>query len=468
MAAFTPPTTPLTAISGTSLLTCQSTTFIDNSANAFTITVAGNARPFTANPFGVTTANSAYSTSVIGGSAYFDGSVDRLSIAGNSAFDVSSGNFTVEGWVYPTSNANVQGLFVLFTATNVNYGGLTLYVSRNTNSTITFECASPSIGGNSAAVAITTTNTVPINVWSHVSATRSGNTFTVWINGVSSGTATFSGTLYWSPPNLYLGSGNDSTANRFTGYISNFRLVKGTAVYTAAFTPPSSPATAISGTQVLTNFTNAAIFDNSMMNDLETVGNAQISTAVKKYGTGSMYFDGSGDYLQTPLNQSVNFGTNSFTIEMWVNPSTTNHQSACLFTQEHVAANNTPISIAIFLNGGNFETVGNGISFGVYNGSSWTVLQHNLATIPINTWTFIALVRNGNVFTMYVNGTSVGSTTNSTSCSLGSTPYFLGRRWDLAGSYPYYNGYIDDFRITRGVARYTSNFTPPTSQFLDQ
>ena len=99
--------------------------------------------------------------------------------------------------------------------------------------------------------------------------------------------------------------------------MANIRLVIGTAVYTANFTPPTAPLTAISNTQLLLNFTNAGILDNAADADYETVGNAQISTSVKKYGTGSMLFDGTGDYLTTPYSQSINFGTGDFTIEGW-------------------------------------------------------------------------------------------------------------------------------------------------------
>ena len=452
--AFTPPTSPLTAISGTSLLTFQSNRFVDNSSNAFTFTIVGSPSVQNFQPFTLPALQ--YTPQVFGGSAYFDGSGDRISITGNSAFDVSSGNFTVEGWVYPTSNANIQGLFVLFTTTNVNYGGLTIYVSRNTNSTITFECASPSIGGNSPAVGITTTNIVPMNAWSHVAATRSGNTFTIWINGVSSGTATFSGTLYWSPPNLYLGSGNDSTANRLTGYISNFRLVKGTAVYTSAFTPPSSPVTAISGTQVLTNFADAAIFDNSGTSNLETVGNAQIDTSVAKYGPSSMYFDGTGDWLKGSSGQSVPFGTESFTVECWINLSNLSSTKGVMYG---IGTN----SLGFRIGQGYLGNV-NGLNI---CRNQVTDLDYCAYTFAVNTWYHIAVVRSGTSILFFVNGvqqTTLGSGAGSYSFTAPSG-YYVG--CNDATTEPF-AGYIDDLRITRGVARYVTNFTPPVARMPNQ
>jgi hypothetical protein len=107
------------------------------------------------------------------------------------------------------------------------------------------------------------------------------------------------------------------------GYISDIRVVKGTAVYTTTFTPPTAPLNAITNTSYLLKFTNAGIYDHAMLNDLETVGNAQVSTSVVKYGTGSMYFDGAGDYLSRPASSLYALGTGDFTIEAWVYANTT-------------------------------------------------------------------------------------------------------------------------------------------------
>jgi len=97
---FTPPTAPLTAIANTTLLTCQSNRFVDNSTNNFTVTPSGNTSVQRFNPFGASTA---YSTGVIGGSGYFDGSGDYLACGSQSAYAFGTGDFTLNVWVYLTA-----------------------------------------------------------------------------------------------------------------------------------------------------------------------------------------------------------------------------------------------------------------------------------------------------------------------------------------------------------------------------
>jgi hypothetical protein len=459
-AAFTPSTVPLTAITNTSLLTCQSNRFIDNSSNAFTITRNGDVSVQRFSPFNPT---NGYAPTTDGGSGYFDGTGDYLNTASGMAAGTS--DFTVEAWVYPTGFNTWQTVF----GTRATANSPTNEWSLGVNTT-----GYPYLFSNAMQVQ-GSAGQVARNTWTHLCVSRSGSTMRLFVNGQVVATGTNS--------QNFSGVAGAVCANRdgtepWTGYVADLRYVVGTAIYTSAFTPPTAPLTAIANTRLLLNFTNAGIFDSAEMNNLETVGPVQISTGVSKYGSpaGSMQFAGSTTnpgYLPLPYSDKLDFGTANFTIEMWLNPSTTNHQSACLFAQEHIAASNTPISIALFLNNGSFEAVGNRIGYGVYggstNGGSWVFVNHGLTLIQTNLWTHVALQRNGNVFTLYVNGVSVHSTTNATSCSLGSTQYFIGRRWDTYGSYPYYNGFIDDFRITRGgPARYTGNFTPPVYPLPNQ
>lgn len=431
------PTAPLTAVSGTSLLTCQGNRFLDASTNNFTITKNGDVSVQRFSPFSPT---SAYSTSVIGGSGYFDGTGDYLDLASNAAFSFGTGDFTVEMWLYHVSNGTQRIIGNYASSGNTEYD-----IEFASNGTVYF---------GSYLTYTQTSTAVPLNSWTHIAWVRASGVETFYINGVSAGTATRS-LNFSSTTGPRIAGSKDLTTNLYNGFISDVRIVKGTAVYTTTFTPPTTPLTAITNTSLLTNFTNAGILDNAMMNDLETVGNAQISTSVKKYGTGSMYFDGTGDYLFRPNSPLYDFGTGDFTLEMWVyrNGSQTAYAGLVGFSVDS----------------------GNGLILGFGNADNklrviWNNAQTILASTAMTntTWTHVALVRSGATVTCYQDGTSVGTSNISTSAMpFTGAGMVIGRLVTNTDNY-YFNGYIDDLRITKGVARYTTTFTPPTAAFADK
>lgn len=440
---FTPSTTPLTAITNTSLLTCQSNRFIDNSANNFTITKNGDVSVQRFNPFGASTA---YSTSVIGGSGYFDGSGDYLRRDTDSEeLRFGTGNYTVEGW-FNFSAMSSDALMGLVAMGDVDSSGtLPWFGFYNTGG---WQLGIYQFGniGSSSRVAFTP----KFNQWYHLAFERISGTNYIYINGVQQSITNptiHSSTNWQDSGGLRVGTIGASNYF-FKGFISDVRIVKGTGVYTSNFTPNTAPLTAITNTQLLLGMTNGAIFDNAMMNDLETVGNAQISTSVKKYGTGSLAFDGSGDYLTTVNKPPINL-EGDFTVEGWV-------------YQALSGANSPNISLGAdtFQSGTFFLYISTTQQLGMYVNGSVTL---GSTTAAVATWHHVAMVRSGSTITFYLDGASQGTTTNSVVFSgpvdLGST-FFAGTRY-------YGNGYIDDLRITKGYARYTSTFTPPTAALSD-
>jgi len=439
---LTVPTTPLTAVTNTSLLTCQANRFFDASTNALTITVNGTPSVQRFNPFGASTA---YSTSVIGGSGYFDGDGDYLTVADNAAFEFGSGNFTIEAWMYTTASGIHTLCSKANSADNSEYeiylynGAVQAYVSN----------------GTSWQVTMATSAIIKVNEWNHIAVTRNGSSWNIWVNGVSQASATASFTINDSSLALGIGAFPDS-GFATTGYMCDFRMVKGTAVYTSAFTPPTAPLTAISGTSILNNFTNAAIYDNAMMNDLETVGNAQISTSVKKYGTGSLAFDGSGDYLAAPQTVNTDFGTGDFTVEFWANWASASSSSTLVCKWGLGSSNQYAWLI-------NYNTSGNLWFYTGDSGSPGSLFTFGF-TPTTSTWYHIAFTRSGSSLRCFVNGTQAGSTETTTSNMSAVQGTFVGNN---PNSSTYFNGYIDDLRITKGYARYTANFTAPTATFSD-
>jgi hypothetical protein len=431
---FTPSTTPLTAISGTSILTCQSNRFIDNSSNAFTITVNGSPSVQRFSPFNPT---APYSTSVIGGSGYFDGSGDYLSIA--QVLWSANGNATFEGWIYATSYSNQKEIF--------NTSGQGDFCI-NTNGTLRLHVADNNYKD--------TSGTITLNAWTHVAVVQTASNRDVFINGVLQTYSTTVGspnTAAWNTPSGTFNIGYAGLyRNDFVGYMGNVRITN-TAVYTATFTPPTAPVTAISGTLLLANCTNAGIPDFAMQNNLETVGNAQVSTSVKKYGTGSISFDGSGDYLSSnpPTTDLYAFGTGDFTIEFWIYFNST--ASVYIVYDTRPSGGNGLYPTLVF---DSSTTCIN------YFTNSSTRITGNITTAS-SSWNHIALCRSGTSTKLFVNGNQSGSTYTDSNAYLGATNRpIIGGDGNSLGSNGL-NGYLDDLRITKGYARYTTTFTPPTA-----
>ncbi len=432
-ATFTPSTTPLTAVSGTVLLTAKSSRFLDNSTNNFTASVyTGSPSVQRFSPFNPT---AAYSTSVVSGSAYFDASGDYLRTSSGSVY-LGTNNFTLECWVYPTTSGD-QIVFDCRSGSNSN---------KPTLGVISLQLAYQTSGANRILA-----GSVPQNAWSHLAIVRNSNVIYAYINGVQVGTYSDSSD-YGTVSRYQLGADDDGGPNAyFGGYVSDARFVT-SAVYTSAFTPPTTPLTAITNTSLLCNMTNAGILDNAMMNDFETVGNAQISTSVKKYGSASMYFDGTGDWLQAAGSPNPNraFGTGDFTVEMWVYPTQLN--SSTDYNLIDFRSGGTTTGFRVGINGSTIPFVA--AVGGILNGSF---------TFSTNTWYHFAVTRSSGTLTIWINGTSAGSNTTTTNFT---DSYLLIGSSAASNIGPYF-GYIDDLRITKGVARYTTTFTPPIEPFIN-
>lgn len=444
---FTPPTQPLTAIAGTSLLTCQSASFVDNSTNRFVITAAGNAQPTTVNPFGTTFTNSSgYTAAEYSGSMYFDGNGDYLTTS-STAFDISgSSSWTMQWWIYPTLASTSQFIWQNYTT-----GGTTLYgqtILLDSNNTILFEVWQ---GSSAASQFSLRSGTLNINQWHHIAVVKDGsgtNNNKLFINGTLAAQGTW--TTHAAPGSTltYIGARNyNGLKNYFAGYISDLQVIKGTALYTAAFAPPIAPVLPVPNTTLLLNGTSAAIADATTKNDVETIGDVKITQLLSKWGSSSMRFDGTGDYLVLPASSNFTFGTGNFTVECWVN---------------YVAATNS----GIFQIGSSIFPLTNGVGLGLDASSRWMLYYANGSAAgtafgpTTNTWYHVAVVRNSGTTRVYLDGIQVMSVADATNY----TGTFLGIAGIYSTSY-LMNGYLQDFRVTKGVARYTANFTPPTSAF---
>ena len=450
------PNKPLTAITNTTLLTCHSNRFADSSSNNFSVTRTGDVSVKRFSPFGPDTL---YRTDRIGGSAYFDGG-EFLQVA-NRGLKLTAGFFTAECWVYlSVYSGNFFALFDDWYWQGGHNGGWRVFI--DSLGRIVMQ-ASNGNWNNWGGTFIMSSNSVILHQWNHVAIVRGANDLiNIYINGISTTTPVARKEL-----NLNSGSAQSAWQSRigisasdivfggvynysFTGTISDLRIINGKCLYTANFTPPTEPLTAIPETTFLGRFTNGSIVDNAMMSSLETAGTARISTSQKKYGTGSLEISGNGlNFINTP---NFRFGTGDFTLEFW------------LWRSSGVNMNTRMVISCWTTNGWGILFDGSQqISFSIPSGGSLANVVRDPSTFPSNEWVHVAVSRQTGTSRLFINGALVASAADANNYVATATV----RIGTLDGANWNFVGYLDDFRITKGVARYTANFTPPTAPLPD-
>lgn len=196
--------------------------------------------------------------------------------------------------------------------------------------------------------------------------------------------------------------------------------------------------------------------DNS--HTITFAGTAQLDTAQKKFGTASLLLDGDSDYIQVADHDSFDFDAGNFTAECWIRFAALGNNT--IFSHW---ANGTSSSMSYYLTYFNSSGI---LRLGYYlSGNADTSYSWSPST---GTWYHIALERSGTTIKVYIDGTSVISVAASTTALRDSEdPFRVGVFNDASTGSPsldwYFNGHIDDLRITKGLARYGTNFTPPTS-----
>ena len=421
-ANFTPPTEKLTAVSGTSLLTCQSNRLIDNSSNAHAITPVGNVKVSAFNPFGQ---ESEYAVGENKGSVLLTSNNQLEPITG-SIVDVGTGDYTVEFWCYGIPNddividmrngtTNTTGAMLMSKSTGFRY---------QSGSTVT------ALNGPDPA----------LKQWLHVAVVRSSGNVTYYANGVGESLLTGDTTSFTST-SIAIGSSNTNGYDVVDGYVSDLKITK-SAVYTANFTPPTAPVGNTNASLYLP-MDNAGIFDKTGNNVLTLFGDTSTSTTQTKYADTAIYFDGSGDYITTDFPA---LGTSDFTIEFWINPSTIDSTYKALMDTRTSNANNPLVWIRE-----------NNVIY-YYTGAADRII--GTTVLSTNTWYHVAACRSSGTTKLFLNGTQEGSDYSDTASYTADT-LFLGQRFNASPTY-YYHGYIENIQILKGVAKYTTNFTPPT------
>jgi hypothetical protein len=445
LAISSTPTTPLTVLGSTIFLSCGYNRFVDGSTLASAITV-GSGTP-QAQAFQPFPPAASYTTALYGGSGYFNGSTDYLTVSANSF--TTGGTWTIECWCFLTQTASTTDVIVNGLASD------RLYIQFTNGSLVI---------GDAITNTISTGVVRPVNQWFHLAVVKNSGTYTAYINGSSVATSTTA--LTSATLTTWQIGARTSASTYCTGYLSNLRIVSGTAVYTGAFTPPTLAPITTAGstsaasyssttnvntsftaasTSLLTNFTNAGIYDAAVQNNVITVGDAQSSTTQFKWSPTSMKFDGTGDWLTAIDGPQLQLGTGDFTLDGWV----------------YLSA----IGVAYGIISKGTATTGWSVNVTALNKLQFSYTASNLTgttSLATGTWYYFAVVRSGSAtgnLKIYLNGTADATSGGAVTDNFNQTSIlYVGA--DRIGTSAL-NGYLQDVRITK----YARTITTPTAAF---
>ncbi len=434
----------------------QNNTFLDSSTNNFTITRNGNTTQGSFSPFSQT-----------GWGNFFNGpnTGSYLRTPVSTDFQLGTSDFTIEFWAFTTSGASDTTVCQTDSGGSGFFGMLLNYHDA-TN--VTWYATSNGSSWNVINGGVLCTVASIKNTWTHFAYVRNGNTFTAYVNGIAVYTTTSSASIYQSANQFVFGSSfAGSHPSNFGGYLSNFRYVKGTAVYTSNFTPSTTPLTAITNTKLLSCQSNRFIDASASAHTLTIGGAPSVQpfspfNPLTPYSTsavgGSGYFDGSGDYLNfTDSSNALDLGGAQDSFECWIYPLTSQPSVAGMLMYKSGGSPNWNTTDGIEYLLTYYQSQFN---FLYNNAGSPTTITSGGSYAP-NQWYHVAIATNAsNAISLYINGTRVATGTNAITKPTTRTTVRVGV--DDTTNVNYFNGYISGSRFINGSGAYDASQTTIT------
>lgn len=417
----------------------NSTSILDSSPNIHGIaTVAAGPYLTAGSPL---TGGGAVLAAPAAGSVTFPNSAD---------WEFGAGDFTVDWWEY--RNSATGGCSAVARDATSTYVPWMMAYSDGTN----LLCYMSSNGSAWDIAAAQSLGPITLSQWHHYAVTRKGSTFRAFKDGVQ--TATWTSALAFAANANPLSIGKSQNATTVNFYMDELRISKGIARWTANFTPPNKPyaPTPDASMLMLMHFDASSGFKDysTYRHEANLGGSPTISTAQKKFGDSAVYLNG-GSYLAYRVQTDLDFLAGDFTIEWWENRDDANDQRM-IAARDNAAT--TYQGFIIYSQGGSV------VLYTSSNGTAWDVAAMNIGPITPGVWSHRAIVRKGNTFYGFKDGVQQGTATSSLSLAKATSIYNSIGMWNAGGTLYYYKGYIDEFRID-SVARYTANFTPPSSPY---
>ena len=378
-------------------------------------------------------------------SAAFDGSDDQLTFTYDTGQYFGTGDFTVElfAWI----NGYSSGYFpMIFLGNPGAFGG----------TAAPFGMGFENSGGKLRSLvggAYIDHNNVSISTgqWLHIVGCRQNGVYRTFVNGELNGSTANTNNIAAGSADSSIGAakfgGGSGTFYGANGYIDDVRVLNGFAKYTSEFTPPTAAVTA---TVSQTRNDLAVLYmpfddlqDKARNHPVTANGNAAISATQAKFGGKSLFIDASGDFLTIPNNGDFNFGTEDFTISMFIRPDDVNTSDQANSVATIIDNDsNAGTSGAWF----SLHQKNAGLTFSSNNGQSSFTTSDCLTAA---TWHHVAVSRIGNVTTVYCDGVSVGSTSTAGNFSDTATrTLYIGKQNNP--STRRFDGYIDDLLIVKG------------------
>ena len=408
------------------------------------------------------------------GSVQF-GSGKTMKLSANSGFDLTDNDFTIECWMCMHSIETFQQL-ILYTVDGTEDD--TVWQFDITSTQLRF------VGYVSNLSEVYGTNfSFSPGTWYHIAATRTNDLIRLFVDGDLIGTHPFTATIDTeASAEINIGfRNNQGTADRFVnGHLSNIRIIKGQALYTANFKTPMRELEVVPGTVLLACQSKTDASLEKTGKTITITGNLSASeltpgilTPIVKSGggsaiTGSVEFDGTGDYLSlaaagitTTSNSDFNFGSDNFTIEgFFYKGGATTLQTLLCSDKYYIAGNDGNWILRI--------TSGTQIAFASYNGTGSEEYTEFSAKSDDAGWHHFAFVREGtgsNQSKFYFDGVHRGSMTVSKSLTdAGTNGLRIGEESDSGPGNNFMNGFLSNIRINKGTALYTADFIPPTRE----
>lgn len=396
----------------------------------------------------------AYDVDVHGGGFHFNGASSSLSLPLDVLKSITNSHSTccVEGF-FKIHIKGTQNLFYLNRESTSSYAELSL----GTDSSGTLSLRVPYWDGSAWAWYVLSITYTHYNQYVHIAVVKSGTTFKLYVAGTLRGTLEAPLFVPFTQTGLtsWIGSNNASTFP-FRGDMSSFRIVEGSEVYTGNFSIPTGPLAKIAGTKLLLLGNNANIIDSTNRNNLLTVGDARIEQTIVKEGLGSLYFDGTGDYIRVSttsgLNGSVNRNANllmlgsEFRVSGWAYSIGASGATRKTIVSTKPATAEVAGTLALYIENNVFRLTwaGGAMNTGI--------------NAPRDGWFHWAIIRVGTNVSVFINGTWSGILSAAVPLEI-STGFSLGANYD--GTEPFY-GYMDSIELELGKSSVVNTFLAPT------